>query len=122
MRKLIFVAILMLPTSLLADHVDVIEGQLNEDCSQQKYMAIVTEFNEKWGEKNAYQAEVLFPIQSNNMTSMFWVGRSASTAAFGVAFDQWVKDLTDPDSLASSLAERFGECSTNLGRRGYMSY
>jgi len=122
MRKLIFVAIVMLPTSLLADHVDVIEGTLNEGCDQQKYLAIVTDFNEKWGKKNGYQAEVLFPIQSNNLTSMYWLGRSASTAAFGAAFDQWVKDLADPDSLASSLAGRFDECSTNLGRRGYLSY
>ena len=122
MRKLFFVAILMLPTSLLADHIDVIEGQLNEGCSQQKYLAIVADFNEKWGKNNGYQTEILFPIQSNNMTSMFWVGRSANTATFGAAYDKWTEDLADPDSVASGLMERFNECSTTLGRRGYMSY
>lgn len=122
MKRLVLAGILLLPIGAMADHIDVIEGQLNEGCDTQKYMAIVTEFNEKWGKKNGYQTEILFPIQSNNMTSIFWVGRSANTATFGAAFDKWTKELGDADSLASSLMARFNECSTTLGRRGYMSY
>lgn len=122
MRKFLFAVLLSLPIGAYAEHVDVIEFQLKETCSMPTYLAIVADFNEKWGKKNSYQSEILVPIQSNNLTSLFWVGRSANTAAFGKAFDQWVKDTSDPDSLASSLWTRFQECSDNVGRRSYLAY
>ncbi len=122
MKRMIMAALLLFPFGVLADHVDVIESQLTEGCSQQKYLAIVADFNEGWGKNNGYQAEVLFPIQSHNMTSFFWVGRSANAAAFGAAYDKWTSELTDSNSLASSLMKRFNECSTTVGRRGYLSY
>ena len=122
MKRLIIAALLLFPFGVWADHVDVIESQLNEGCSQEKYLAIVKDFNEGWGKNNGYQAEVLFPIQSNNMTSFFWVGRSANAAAFGAAYDKWTNELADANSLASSLMKRFNECSMTVGRRGYLSY
>jgi hypothetical protein len=112
----------MFPLSALADHIDVIEGQMKEGCSVQKYMAIVKDFNEKWAVNQGYEAEVLFPVHSNNLKSIYWLGRSANSAAFGAAFDKWNKDLTDPDSMASKLSARFAECSDNIGRRSYMTY
>lgn len=122
MKKIFLVALFLLPGSVLADHIDVIEAKLIEGCSPQKYLAIVADFNEKWGTKNSYQTEILFPIQSNNVTSFFWVGRSANAATFGAAYDKWTKEMDNPDSLASSLMARFNECSVTLARRGYMSY
>ncbi|MGI9237243.1 MAG: hypothetical protein ACR2QZ_07590 [Woeseiaceae bacterium] len=121
MKKVLFALILVFPFGALADHIDVIEFKIKDGCSTEKYMAIVKDFNEKWGAKNGYQSEVFFPVQSNNLESVYWVGRSSSTAAFGAAFDQWVKDQTDKDSLGSKLGARFAECSENLGRRSYMT-
>lgn len=100
----------------------MIEFQIKDGCSTEKYMAIVNDFNEKWAAKHYYRSEVFFPVQSNNLESVYWVGRSSSTAAFGAAFDRWIKDLTDENSLASKLSERFAECSENLGRRSYMTH
>ncbi len=122
MKKLLFALLLALPIGALADHIDVFEVQLNEGCSVSAYVAMKNDFNEQWGKDYGYQAEVLVPIQSNNLTSLFWVGRSANTEVFGKAWDQWNKDLADPDSLASKLLARFEECSTNIGRRGYDAY
>ena len=122
MKKLLFALLLLLPVGAFSEHVDVIEVELNEGCSVSTYVAIKNDFNENWGKEYGYHAEVLSPIQSNNLTSLFWVGRSANTAVFGAAWDQWSKDLADPDSLASKLLARFEECSTNIGRRAYDAY
>ena len=122
MKNLLFAMLLILPIGVLADHIDVIEIQLHEGCSVSKYVAIKDDFNEQWGAKNGYHSEVLVPIQSNNLTSLFWVGRSDNAAAFGNAWDQWRNDLTDSESVASKLWVRFLDCSTNVARRGYDVY
>ena len=122
MKRLIFAFVLLCPIGAFADHIDVIEFTLNEGCSMPKYLAIKDDFNEQWGAKNGYRSEVLVPIQSNNLTSLFWIGRSDNAATYGKAWDQWRDDLEDPDSVASKLWARFLECSTNIGRRGYDVY
>ncbi len=49
MRKLLFALLLALPIGAFADHIDVIEIQLNEGCSVSTYLAIKDDFNEQWG-------------------------------------------------------------------------
>ncbi len=120
MKKILCALLLMLPIGAFADHIDVIEMQLNEGCSLSTFLAIKDDFNEQWGKKYSYQVEVLTPIQSNNLTSLFWSGRSENAAVFGKAYDQWTTDLMDPDSVASKLVARFEECTDLLGRRGYI--
>jgi hypothetical protein len=122
MKKILFVVLTILPISAFADHMDVIEVKLNEGCSVPAYVAIKDDFNKQWGAKYGYQSEVLMPIQSNNLISLYWVGRSENAAAFGKAWDQWRDDLADPDSIASKLWARFLDCSTNVGRRSYDIY
>jgi hypothetical protein len=122
MKKLLFTFLLVLPIGAFADHIDVIEVQLNEGCSIPEYVAIKDDFNEQWGSKNGYHSEVFVAIQSNNLTSLYWVGRSDNAAAFGNAWDRWRDDLADPESVVSKLWTRFLECSTNVGRRSYDVY
>ena len=122
MKKLLLAILLISPISVLADHIDVIEVTLNEGCTVSKYVAIKDDFNEQWAAKNGYHSEVLVPIQSNNLISLYWIGRSENAAGFGSAYDQWRNDLADPDSVASKLWARFLDCSTNVGRRGYDVY
>ncbi len=119
MKKLLFAFLLLLPIGAFAEHVDVIEVELNEGCSVSTYVAIKNDFNENWAKEYGYHAEVLVPIQSHNLVSLFWVGRSADTGVFGKAWEQWRADLQDSDSVASKLWARFLECSTNIGRRSY---
>ncbi|MDH3613800.1 MAG: hypothetical protein OES10_11010 [Gammaproteobacteria bacterium] len=122
MKKILFVILMVLPIGAFADHIDVIEVKLNEGCSMPTYVAIKDDFNAQWGAKNGYKSEVFMPIQSNNLISLYWVGRSDNAAAFGKAWDQWRDDLADPDSVASKLWARFLDCSTNVGRRSYDVY
>ena len=119
MKKLLFAFLLLLPIGAFAEHVDVIEVELSEGCSVSTYVAIKSDFNENWGKEYGYHAEVLVPIQSHNLVSLFWVGRSADAGVFGKAWEQWRADLQDSDSVASKLWARFLECSTNIGRRAY---
>lgn len=122
MKKLLFVVLLALPMGAIADHIDVIEVQLKEGCSVAQYVAIKDDFNKQWGSKNGYRSEVLVAIQSTNLNSLFWVGRTENAAAFGKAWDRWRDDLGNPNSVASKLWERFSNCSTNVARRGYDVY
>ncbi len=120
MRRIILATLLLgFPAAAGADHLDVIEFKLNDGCSFDKYMAIVKDFNSQWGSQNAYTAEVLTPIQSHNLVSMYWTGRTKDAAAFGKAWDTWRNQLGDPNSVAAKLWARFQGCSTNLSRRGY---
>lgn len=118
MRKILLAAFLLLPLNAVAEHMDVIEFKMIEGCSMGQYMAIVEDFN-KWGEDYGYQAKIAFPLQSNNLTSVYWLGTSANATAFGKAWDAWRDALGDADSVPAKLAARFAECSENLGRRGY---
>jgi len=118
MKKILIAAFLLLPLNAIAEHMDVIEFEMLEDCPRDQYMAIVGDFN-KWGEDYGYHAKIAFPLQSNNLISIYWLGTSANAAAFGKAWDAWRDGLADADSVPSKLSARFVACSKNLGRRGY---
>ncbi|MDH3647771.1 MAG: hypothetical protein OER80_13465 [Gammaproteobacteria bacterium] len=119
MGKVLSIFMLIVPLVAFAGHGDVIEVQLTEDCSVAEYVKIKDDFNEQWGKKNGYLSEVFVPVQSDNLISLYWVGRTANAAAFGKAWDQWRNDLGDANSVASKLWARFQACSKNMSRTGY---
>lgn len=121
MKKIIMIALLALPFPAVAEHMDVIEFKMLDGCSLSTYMDIVEDFND-WGKKYGYKAKVAVPLQSNNLTSMYWLGTSADAASFGKAWDAWRDAQDDPDSTAAKLAARFAKCTENVGRRGYDIY
>jgi hypothetical protein len=118
MKKIILFVLFSLPLAASAGNMDVIEMELNDGCSMPKLMMIMKDFN-KWGKSHGYQAEIAVPIQSNNLTSIFWIGRSKDTASFGAAFDSWEADLSNSGSAPAKLNARFEGCTTNIARRGY---
>ncbi|HMB60892.1 MAG TPA: hypothetical protein VKN35_13345 [Xanthomonadales bacterium] len=121
MKKLLLTALLLLPLPAVADHLDVLEIKLIDGCTFPQFMEIVADFN-KWGETVGYNAEIAFPLQSNNLTSLYWLGRSDNAAAYGNAWDTWRDALADPSSDPSELWARFQTCSENISRRGYDLY
>jgi len=118
MKKIILFVLFSLPLVASAGHMDVLEMKLNDDCSMPKLMMIMKDFN-KWGKGHGYQAEIAVPTQSNNLTSVFWIGRSKSTTAFGAAFDSWMGDLSNSGSAPAKLSARLEGCTTSVSRRGY---
>ena len=122
MKRLLMIAILLAPVSASAAYLDVIQVKLKEGCTLDKYVAIKNDFNEQWGKSHGYQAEIASPIQSTDLVSVFWSGRTASAESFGMAWDIWRTELSDPKSVAAKLNERFEKCSTNQSRNGYDIY
>ena len=96
--------------------------KLKDGCTVERYVAIVKDFNEQWGKNYAYRAELAVPVQNDELVSIFWLGRTANTEAFGKAWDAWRNELTDPKSLASKLQARFEKCSDNESRSGFDLY
>ncbi len=122
MKKIIAFALLALPLGAAADHLDVIDFKLKEGCDFAKFVQIAHDFNTQWGANRGYHAEVAIPLQSNDLESMRWLGRSKDAATFGKAWDAWRTEITDPSTVAGKLAARFGACSVNTGRRGFDVY
>ena len=122
MIRLLATAILLLPLPTLADHLDVIQLQLKEDCSVTQYVAIMKDFNDDWAKKYGYSAELAVPLQSDDLATVVWVGRSANAGAFGQAWDVWRDALADPESLPSKLQARFDACAVDKARRSYDIY
>ena len=116
---LLIVALLAFPLVAGADYMDVIQVKLNDDCSVQEYVQIKNDFNQQWGKNNGYRAEIAVPIQNDDLVSIFWVGRAASAAAFGAAWDAWRDALPDSGSVAAKLWARIQKCSVNQSRSGY---
>lgn len=121
MKKLIAIAFLSLPFAAATEHMDVIQMELNADCSVSEFMQIVSDFNEfasDWG----YNAKVAVPLQAENLVTIFWLGTSADAATFGKAWDNWRDAQSDANSDEAKLQARFSACATNTARRSYDVY
>lgn len=123
MKKIVLTALLAFPFAAFADHMDVIQMKLGKNCSVAQYVAIMKEFNEQWAKDYGYEAELAVPLQSHDLASVFWVGRSANAEAFGKAWDAWRDAQSDPTSMAAKLQARFDACGEVVeARRGYDVY
>ena len=122
MRSLLVFTLLMAPLCASAEYLDAIQGKLKEKCTIQKYAEIKNDFNAQWGTAHGYRAEIANAVQSDDLTSVYWLGHCTSAEAFGKAWDTWRAELSDPKSVASKLNERFEKCVTNEARRGYDLY
>ncbi len=123
MKKYVLFALALASASTAAnaEYWDVIGFKLNDGCSISKYMEIKNDFN-KWGAKHGYQASILMPVHSNDLVTLWWIGKSEDAAAFGAAWDAWRNDLANPESTPAKINARFAQCSTNLSRDSYDVY
>ncbi|MGN3973019.1 hypothetical protein [Tsuneonella sp. SYSU-LHT278] len=121
MRKTTIAAAVVLTfaaTPAHAEYWDVISFQLKDDCPIGKYMAIVKDFNE-WGKTQGYTASILTPVQNNDQSLMYWIGKTRNAATFGSAWDAWRDAQPDSASTAARLQARFTACSVNKSRSGF---
>jgi len=124
MKMILALALILiaLPLAAQADHMDVIQVTLKDGCTPAQYAAIAKDFNETWGKEHGYHTEIAVPLQSQDLTSVFWIGRTANATAFGAAWDAWRDALPDATTTAAKLQVRFDKCSTNDSRRSYDLY
>lgn len=118
MKKLLLAAMFAASTPAYAEHMDVIGMEMTGKCTIAEFMQIVSDFN-VWGKDYGYHAKVATPLQSDNLTTYYWLGTSANAAAFGAAWDAWRDAQADPKSVPSKLNARFEKCSTNKQRSSY---
>ena len=122
MKKLIALIVFVFPIVSHADYVDVISAKLNPGCTMQKYLQIVKDFNEQWAAARGYKVEILVPMQSRDLATIYWVGRSPNAEAFGKGLDAWTAAQSDPESAPAKLMARFRECTTSESRAAYKTY
>jgi hypothetical protein len=122
MKKLIALIVFVFPMVSHADYVDVISAKLNPGCTMQKYLQIVKDFNEQWAAARGYKVEILVPMQSRDLATIYWVGRSPNAEAFGKGLDAWTAAQSDPESAPAKLMARFRECTTSESRAAYKTY
>lgn len=111
-------AMLACPLIASADYIDVIEFKMKEGCTMTKYLEIVKDFNAHMSPQG-YKAEILTPLHSSNLESMFWVGRSKNNESFGKAADAYSSAVADPNTTEGKFSARFRDCSTSIARRSY---
>ena len=121
MKKLMLLFVLAFPMASQADYLDVIGFKMNPGCTMGKYLQIVQDFRDQWAEARGYKVQILFPVQSEDLGTFFWVGRISNAEAFGKGLDAWMSAQSDPNSGPAKLMARFRECTTNQSRTGYVS-
>jgi hypothetical protein len=119
MKKLMLLLVLALPTASHADYLDIISSKLNAGCTMEKYLQIVQDFRAQWADARGYKVEILFPAQSRDVNTFYWVGRIANAEAFGKGLDAWSAAQADENSGPAKLMARFRECSSSESRAGY---
>lgn len=118
MKKLLIAALLAASTPAYAEHMDVIGMEMTGKCTMTEFMQIVSDFN-VWGKEYGYNAKIATPLQSNNLTTYYWIGASANAAAFGATWDAWRDAQADAKSTPAKLQARFNKCSIDKERRSY---
>jgi hypothetical protein len=116
------IILISVPFYTFADHLDVIQMELNKGCNFNQFLAIKKDFNSKWAKDYDYKVELLMPVQSNDLKSIYWVGRSSDAVAFGKGWEAWVSDLGKSGSVAANLNARLEKCATSMSRRSYGAY
>lgn len=121
MKKLMLLLVLAFPMASQADYLDIIASKLNAGCTMDKYLQIVQDFRVQWADSRGYKVEILFPAQSRDLNTFFWVGRISSAEAFGKGLDAWSSAQSDPNSGPAKLMARFRECTSAESRAGYFT-
>jgi hypothetical protein len=121
MKKLITIFLLAFPAVAMADYVDVLSAKLKDGCSIATFQQIVADLNATWAQGGDYKAQLLVPVMSEDLHTLYWVGRAASAEAYGRSLDRWVKEANDPGTVTGKLNERMNACVAWVGRAGFIA-
>lgn len=119
MKKLITMFLLTVPAVASADYVDVLSAKLKDGCNVATFQQIVADFNATWAKDTEYKAQALVPLMSEDMHTLYWVGRTTNAETFGRGLERWMKEASDPSTVAGKISERMNACVTWVGRAGF---
>lgn len=113
------IAILTAPIAAGAQYVDVIVNSMNDGCPLDKYLGHVEEFRGVMKSENySYTVEILQPLMGDDVSVIYWVGRTADLATFGAEYTRWEQALENAGSPESKVNAKLNECTTNVSRSG----
>ena len=122
--RILLGAVLLLagPQVASADYVDVITNKLSSDCTMVKYMATVEEFRGVMTAQGyTYTVEILVPVESSDLSNVFWVGRTADFATFGAEYTKWLAALGKSGSPEAKVNANMNKCATSQSRSGSLT-
>ena len=122
MKKIVALLLMALPTVAAADYVDVLSAKLKDGCSVATFVQIVKDFNATWAKEGVYKAEVLVPMLSQDVQTLYWVGRIKDAEAFGKGLERWRRESMDPSTDAGTLNGRMEQCVSWVSRGGFTTY
>lgn len=105
-----------------ADYVDVIVNEMSPDCSMDTYLANIEEFRGVMSAQGyTYTVETLVPVMGDDLSLVYWVGRTKDFATFGAEYTKWLAALDNAGSPEAKVNAKMNKCSTNVSRSGSMT-
>jgi hypothetical protein len=116
---LLAIALLLAPLTASADYLDVIGNKLNDGCSFDQYLGLVKDFRGVMkSESYGYTVEIAQPRTGEDLTIIWWIGRTKDLATFQKDNARWEAALMKSGSPEAKLNDKLTKCSTNVSRNG----
>jgi hypothetical protein len=107
------------PLAASAQYIDAIGNRLNDGCDLDKYLAVVEEFRGVMTSQGySYTVEIAQPLTGDDLTMIWWVGRTKDLATYGTEYSKWEAALQNPSSPEAKVSAKLTACSTNVSRSG----
>ncbi len=103
------------------EYGDVVEMKLNNDCTISEMISIKDQFNEVLKNKGwDYRAEIWQPIERQDITTLYWIGRSPSFPDFAQEFTEYFEEAMKGNTPEAGLEDSMTNCRVNLSRSGFL--
>ena len=123
MKKLLIIVLGITAFGLRADmqYMDVIKFELTGNCSIAEIASIKDDFNKILkGQGQDYQAEIWQPIESDDTTVVYWVGKAPNFPDFAQEFTDYFEQASKGDTPEAGIEESMLNCRTELSRSGFL--
>ena len=123
MKKLLIIVLGISVFGLKADmqYMDVIKYELTGNCSISEIASIKDDFNKILKDQGQdYQAEIWQPIESDDTTVVYWVGKAPNFPDFAQEFTDYFEQATKGDTPEAGIEESMLNCRTELSRSGFL--
>ena len=123
MKKLLIIVLGISAFGLKADmqYMDVIKMELTGNCSLTEIASIKDDFNKILKDQGQdYQAEIWQPIESDDTTVVYWVGKAPNFPDFAQEFTDYFEQATKGNTPEARIEESMLNCRTELSRSGFL--
>ena len=122
-KKLLIIVLGISVFGLKADmeYMDVIKMELTGNCSVAEIASIKDDFNKILKDQGQdYQAEIWQPIESDDTTVVYLVGKAPNFPDFAQEFTDYFEQASKGDTPEAGIEESMLNCRTELSRSGFL--